>query len=58
MELLWALAADTPAVVIEANFRPHSDDQRAKICAFASNPVEVNCACPAELEAMTDYGRP
>jgi predicted kinase len=25
MELLWALAADAPAVVIEANFRPRSD---------------------------------
>lgn len=25
MELLWALAADFPAVVIEANFRPYSE---------------------------------
>jgi predicted kinase len=25
MELLWALAADAPAVVIEANFRPRSE---------------------------------
>jgi predicted kinase len=23
MELLWALAADAPSVVVEANFRPH-----------------------------------
>jgi adenylylsulfate kinase-like enzyme len=25
MELLWVLAADAPAVVIEANFRPYSE---------------------------------
>jgi hypothetical protein len=28
MELLWALAADAPAVVIEANFRPYSAYER------------------------------
>lgn len=30
MKLLWALAADAPAVVIEANFRPYSERERAK----------------------------
>ena len=49
MELLWALAADAPAVVIEANFRPHSDYERAKLSALAVRPVEVHCACPPEL---------
>jgi hypothetical protein len=49
MELLWALAADAPAVVIEANFRPHSDYEKAKLSALAARPVEVYCACPPEL---------
>ncbi len=33
MELLWALAADAPAVVIEANFRPRSEYERARLAA-------------------------
>src|SRR5260370_1630165 len=49
MELLWALAADAPAVVIEANFRPYSEDERAKLSRLAAQPVEVHCTCPAEL---------
>jgi predicted kinase len=49
MELLWALAADAPAVVIEANFRPHSEYEKAKLSALAARPVEVHCACPPEL---------
>jgi predicted kinase len=49
MELLWALAADAPAVVIEANFRPHSEYERAKLSALAVQPVEVHCVCPPEL---------
>jgi predicted kinase len=49
MELLWALAADAPAVVIEANFRPHSAYERGKLSGLARYPVEVHCACPPEL---------
>jgi predicted kinase len=49
MELLWRLAADAPAVVIEANFRPHSNYERAKLSGLAACPVEVHCACPPEL---------
>jgi len=49
MELLWALAADAPAVVIEANFRPYSEYERAKLCGLSAQPVEVHCACPLEL---------
>jgi predicted kinase len=47
IELLWALAADAPAVVLEANF--WSDDQRVKdrLAGLAARPVEVFCACPA-----------
>ena len=46
---LWALAADAPAAVIEANFRPHHAYQRAKLSGLAARPVEVHCACPPEL---------
>jgi len=49
MELLWALAADAPAVVIEANFRPRSGYERAKLSGLAAQPVEVHCACPPEV---------
>jgi predicted kinase len=49
MELLWALAADAPAVVIEANFRPYSEYERAKLSGLSAQPVEVYCACPPEL---------
>ena len=49
MELLWTLAADSPAVVIEANFRPYSDYERAKVSALAARPVEVHCTCPPEM---------
>lgn len=44
MELLWTLAADAPAVVIEANFRPHCGYGKAKLSALAARPVEVYCA--------------
>jgi predicted kinase len=54
MELLWALAADAPAVVIESNFRPGSEYQRARLSGLAARPVEVHCACPPEL-AVTRY---
>ncbi|HEV2370960.1 MAG TPA: AAA family ATPase [Streptosporangiaceae bacterium] len=54
MELLWALAADAPAVVIEANFRPYSEYERAKLSGLATHPVEVHCTCPPEL-AMQRY---
>lgn len=54
MELLWRLAADAPAVVIEANFRPYSKSERAKLSGLAAHPVEVHCACPPDL-AMQRY---
>src|ERR1700760_2284948 len=44
-----ALAADAPAVVIEANFRSRSEYERAKLSGLAARPVEVHCACPPGL---------
>lgn len=49
MELLWALAGDATAVVVEASFRPRSEYERAKLSGLAARPVEVHCACPAEV---------
>jgi predicted kinase len=51
MELLWTLAADAPAVVLEANFRPYSAYERDRISALCARPVEVNCVCPPGLAA-------
>ena len=51
MELLWALAAGQPAVVLEANFRPRLGYTRDKIAVLCSRPVEVNCVCPPDLAA-------
>jgi adenylylsulfate kinase-like enzyme len=51
MELIWALAAVTPAAVLEANFRPKSDYERARIAALRGPVVEVHCRCPPELAA-------
>jgi predicted kinase len=49
MELLWALAADAPTVVLEANFRPYSGYERDRITSLGGRLVEIYCACPAEL---------
>jgi predicted kinase len=49
MELIWAVAADAPSAVIEANFRPHSEYERRKLAGLADRIVEVNCACPLDL---------
>jgi len=54
MELLWALVADSPAVVIEANFRPYSEYERTRLTAIGAGGgqlVEVHCLCPPELAA-------
>jgi predicted kinase len=49
MELLWALAADAPSVVLEANFRPRHEYQRGLISGLGGRVVEVNCSCPPEV---------
>jgi predicted kinase len=57
MELLWALAADSPVVVLEANFRPYSEYERDRLTALGAagaDLVEVYCRCPPSL-AVTRY---
>jgi predicted kinase len=57
MELLWALAADAPSVVVEANFRPR-DPYQAGSYALADHPVEVYCRCdPGRPRAATGTGQ-
>jgi len=61
MELLWRLAADAPAVVIEANFRPYSERERGKLTELAGlggPAVEVHCRCPAEVALARYNARP
>jgi predicted kinase len=61
MELLWRLAADAPAVVIEANFRPYSELERGKLTSLVrlgARAVEVHCQCPAEVAAARYNARP
>jgi predicted kinase len=57
MELLWALAADAPAAVLDANF--WVDDERVprRVRALSARPVEVYCACPPELAARRYLAR-
>jgi predicted kinase len=51
MTVLWRLAADCPAVVIEANFRSGSAFERARLQELCARPVEVYCRVPAEVAA-------
>lgn len=51
MEVLWTLARQCPAVVLEANFRTKSDEERGKVAALArqgAEIVEVYCRIPLE----------
>lgn len=51
MELLWTLAETFPSVVLEANFRPHSDYERSRINSLNARLIEVYCACPSDVAA-------
>lgn len=48
MDLLWLLAMRCPAVVLEANFRTRSPQERAKLAALDAQVVEVHCHVPLE----------
>jgi len=48
MDLLWALAQHCPSVVLEANFRTRSPEERAKLAALDARIVEVHCRVPLE----------
>ncbi len=50
MDLLWTLAPQCPAVVLEANFRTKSDYERRKVAGLLvhAQMVEVYCRLPRE----------
>ena len=52
MELLWTVAGQAAAVVLEANFRPRSEYERGRLAGLLTDGgrlVEVYCCCPPEL---------
>jgi predicted kinase len=51
MELLWRLAGECPAVVLEANFRSQSTYERERVLELSSRPVEVYCRVPPDVAA-------
>jgi predicted kinase len=51
MELLWLLARQPSAVVLEANVRPRSEVERQHLMGLDRPIVEVHCSCPPELAA-------
>ena len=53
MELLWRLAADAPACVLEANFLPGHERQCGMLRELSADGtlVEVYCRCPLEVAA-------
>lgn len=48
MELLWELARHTPAVVLDANFRPGQIGQE-QMKNLGGCTVELRCDCPPEV---------
>ena len=58
MELLWTLAARAGDMVIEANFRPHSEYELGRLRGLGGRIVEVHCACPAEVAHARYNARP
>jgi predicted kinase len=49
MEVIWTLAAQSRRVVLEANFRPHSEHEMARLSDLSANMVEVHCCCPPDV---------
>lgn len=49
MEIIWTLAAQSWRAVLEANFRPHSDYEKAKLSGLSGRLIEVHCSCPQEV---------
>lgn len=52
MEVLFALAANCPRVVLDANFKPCEPWQRDRIAGLGGTIVEVYCRCPTGEAAL------
>jgi predicted kinase len=51
IDLLWALAPHCPEIILEANFRPRSEQERAHFAALDGRKLEVYCHCSPEEAA-------
>lgn len=49
MGVLWTLAAQSSYALLEANFRPHCEYQRARLTALSAQIAEVYCWCPPDV---------
>jgi predicted kinase len=57
MELLWGIAVDVPAVVLEANFWPDHPALLDRLDRLHRRVVEVHCVCPLEVCQRRYAGR-
>jgi predicted kinase len=57
MELLWGIAVDVPAVVLEANFWPDHPALLDRLARLHRQVVEVHCMCPLEVCQRRYAGR-
>ena len=48
MDMLWSLAPDCRQVILEANFRPRSAQERERLAALQGRKLEVYCHCTLE----------
>lgn len=48
METMWKLARYSPQVILEANFRPHSEYERERIKSLNGQIIELYCKCSNE----------
>lgn len=48
MDLLWDLAPHCPSVILEANFRTRSPEERARVADLDAQVVEVHCRLPLD----------
>ena len=51
IDLLWSLAPYCPDVILEANFRPKRERERARFSALEGRKLEVYCHCTPEEAA-------
>jgi predicted kinase len=56
MDVLFALAAHCPRVVLDANFKPDDPRQRERVAALSGSIVEVYCRCDPQT-AMRRYAQ-
>ena len=51
MDLLWSVAPHCPQVILEANFRTKSEEERTRFAALEGRKLEIYCRCSPEKAA-------